>query len=56
MQQGVSFFNLMRNLTATGFFTTKIGIDDLGFVGNSPNKWTGVPPDILKHYGMEDVV
>ncbi|WP_259065566.1 gluconate 2-dehydrogenase subunit 3 family protein [Mucilaginibacter sp. X4EP1] len=56
MQQGVSFFNLMRNLTATGFFTTKMGIEDIGYAGNSPGKWTGVPPDVLKHYGMEDVV
>ena len=56
MQQGVSFFSLMRNLTASGFYTTKIGIDDIGFVGNAPNKWTGVPADVLKQYGMEDVV
>ena len=55
MQQGVSFFNLMRNLTATGFFTTKMGIEDVGYVGNAPNKWTGVPADVLKQYGMEDV-
>jgi gluconate 2-dehydrogenase gamma chain len=56
MQQGVAFFNRMRNLTATGFFTTKMGIEDLGYVGNAPNKWTGVPADVLKQYGMEDVV
>ncbi len=56
MQQGVSFFNLMRNLTATGFFTTKMGIEDIGYAGNSPGQWTGVPADVLKHYGMEDVV
>jgi gluconate 2-dehydrogenase gamma chain len=55
MQQGVSFFNLMRNLTATGFFTTKMGIEDIGYVGNAPNKWTGVPADVLKQYGMEGV-
>jgi len=56
MHQGVSFFNRMRDLTATGFFTTKMGIDDLGYVGNAPNKWEGVPADVLKHYGMENVV
>jgi gluconate 2-dehydrogenase gamma chain len=55
MQQGVSFFNRMRDLTATGFFTTKMGIEDLGYVGNVPNKWTGVPADVLKQYGMENV-
>jgi gluconate 2-dehydrogenase gamma chain len=55
MHQGVSFFNRMRDLTATGFFTTKMGIEDLGYVGNSPNKWTGVPADVLKQYGMENI-
>ncbi len=55
MQQGVSFFNRMRDLTATGFFTTKMGIEDLGYVGNAPNKWEGVPADVLKQYGMEGV-
>jgi len=55
MHQGVAFFNRMRNLTATGFFTSKIGIEDLGYMGNTPNKWEGVPADVLKHYGMEDV-
>lgn len=54
MEQGVAFFNRMRNLTATGFFTTRIGLDDLGYVGNAPNKWDGVPPDVLKQYGMEN--
>ncbi len=55
MQQGVAFFNLMRNLTATGFFTTRIGVDDIGYMGNAPGQWKGVPADVLKHYGMEDV-
>ena len=55
MKQGVAFFNRMRNLTASGFYTTKIGIEDIGYVGNRPNKWEGVPADIIKHYGLEDV-
>jgi len=53
MQQGVAFFNLMRDLTATGFFTSKIGIEDLGYVGNRPNQWDGVPQDVLDQYGMK---
>ncbi|MBL7736132.1 MAG: gluconate 2-dehydrogenase subunit 3 family protein [Chitinophagaceae bacterium] len=55
MQQGVAFFNRMRNLTATGFFTSKMGIEDLGYAGNKPNRWEGVPPDIIKAYGLEDI-
>lgn len=50
--QGIAFFNLMRNLTATGFFTSKIGIKDLGYVGNTPNEWDGVPTDVLKQYNL----
>ncbi len=50
MKRGVSFFNLMRNLTATGFFTSEMGVKDLGYMGNVPNQWKGVPADVLKQY------
>jgi len=53
VQQGISFFNLMRDLTATGFFTSKMGIEDLGYVGNRPNQWNGVPQDVLDQYGVK---
>ena len=53
--QGVAFFSRLRDLTATGFFTSKIGIEDIGYVGNVPNKWEGVPADIVKQYGLENV-
>jgi len=53
MSQGVTFFQTMRNLVATGFFTSKMGIDDLGYQGNRPNAWDGVPADVLKQYGLE---
>lgn len=55
MAQGVAFFNRMRDLTASGFFTSEMGVKDIGYAGNQPGKWTGVPDDILKHYGMENV-
>ncbi|MCZ2472649.1 gluconate 2-dehydrogenase subunit 3 family protein [Aquirufa ecclesiirivi] len=50
--QGVNFFTLMRNLTATGFYTSRIGLDDLAYKGNTPNDWKGVPDEILKQYGL----
>jgi hypothetical protein len=50
--QGVAFFNLMRDLTATGFYTSKIGVADIGYAGNQPNQWNGVPDDVLKQYGV----
>lgn len=52
MSQGVQFFNTMRNLTATGFYTTQMGVKDLGYMGNQPNQWNGVPDDVLKQYGL----
>jgi len=52
MQQGVSFFNLMRDLTCTGFYTSEIGVTDMGYAGNKPNQWNGVPDDVLKQYNL----
>lgn len=52
LQPGVAFFNRMRNLTATGFYTSEIGIKDIGYIGNTPNQWNGVPDDVLKQYGL----
>lgn len=53
VQQGVAFFNKMRDLTACGFFTSKMGIKDLGYAGNQPNKWDGVPQEVLDQYGLK---
>ncbi len=52
MAQGVSFFNLMRDLTCTGFYTSEIGVTDIGYKGNTPNQWNGVPDDVLKQYNL----
>jgi gluconate 2-dehydrogenase gamma chain len=52
MKQGVAFFNLMRNLTATGFYTSEIGVKDIGHSGNDPHQWNGVPADVLKQYQL----
>ena len=53
LEQGVTFFNKMRDLTAIGFFTSQMGIADLGYKGNTPGTWEGVPEDVLKQYGLE---
>ncbi len=52
MRQGASFFSLVRDLTATGFYTSEIGVKDVGYIGNTPNQWNGVPDDVLKQYGI----
>lgn len=50
---GVAFFNNFRDLTATGFWTTRMGIDDLQYVGNrSVARWNGCPDEALKKLGV----
>lgn len=49
---GVTFFTTLRNLTATGFYTSEMGVKDIGFQGNKPNQWNGIPDDVLKQYGL----
>lgn len=48
----IQFFSLMRNLTLTGYYTSKMGIEDLGYKGNMPNVWDGVPDDVLEQHGV----
>ena len=52
-KQGIQFFNLLRNLTATGFYTSEIGVKDLAYAGNQSNQWNGVPPEILSQYNLQ---
>jgi len=52
MAAGVAFFNLMRDLVSTGFYTSEMGVKDLGYVGNRPNQWNGVPDEVLKQYNL----
>jgi len=52
MSHGVAFFSLMRNLTASGFWSSKMGIEDIGYQGNTPNQWDGPPEDVIRQYGL----
>jgi len=52
LTQGVAFFSLMRDLTATGFYTSEIGVKDIGYAGNVVTKWNGVPEEVLKQYNL----
>ncbi|MEC3905653.1 gluconate 2-dehydrogenase subunit 3 family protein [Tamlana sp. 2201CG12-4] len=51
--QGEAFFTRMRNLTLTGYYTSKKGIEELGYKGNTPNVWDGVPEHILSKHGFK---
>jgi hypothetical protein len=48
LKPGVDFFNNLRNLTASGFFSSRVGVKDLGYTGNVPvGKWEGTPPQVM---------
>lgn len=50
---GSSFFAGFRDLTASGFWSSEMGVEDLGYVGNkfAPD-WQGPPPEILRRLGI----
>lgn len=53
MSHGVAFFTSFRDLTASGFWTTRMGIDDLQYLGNrSVAQWRGCPDEALKKLGV----
>ncbi len=50
--QPQQFFGLVRNLVAVGYYTSPVGIKDLGYQGNQPNVWDGVPDEVLAKHGV----
>lgn len=53
MEPGAQFFSMLRDLTASGFFSSKMGVEDLGYTGNTPQaSWDGCPPEALEHIGV----
>ena len=52
-----AFFKLFRNLVATGYYTTPVGMKDLGYVGNMPlAKFDGPPAELVAKLGLTDEV
>jgi gluconate 2-dehydrogenase gamma chain len=52
--QGVAFFNQFRDLTASGFFSSKIGVADLRYLGNEfVIEWKGCPEQALEKLGVK---
>jgi hypothetical protein len=53
LSHAVTFFTGFRDLTASGFWTTKMGVDDLQYQGNVfISKWNGCPEAALKKLGV----
>lgn len=45
ISHGIEFFSFLRKLTADGFFTSEIGIEYLGYIGNTfLSEFPGCPP------------
>lgn len=53
LSHGVQFFNSIRDLTASGFFSSLMGWKDVRYIGNvfNPN-WNGCPPEALHQLGV----
>jgi hypothetical protein len=50
---GVAFFNSFRDLTASGFWSSKMGVKDLQYIGNvMVPEWKGCPPEALRKLGL----
>lgn len=51
---GTQFFDKIRMLTAMAYYTTREGMDDVGYVGNTPqSEWLPPPPEVLRLVGLE---
>jgi hypothetical protein len=51
---GVRFFTMFRDLVASGFWSSKVGVEDLQYIGNTfVAEWKGPPPEVLKKLGLE---
>ena len=52
-EQATAFFSSFRDLTATGFFTSKMGMADLRYQGNVfVAEWNGCPDEALRKLGV----
>jgi hypothetical protein len=50
---GVSFFNSIRDMTASGFFSSAMGWKDVRYIGNVFNPgWDGCPSEVLQQLGV----
>jgi hypothetical protein len=53
LSHGRAFFASFRDLVATGFWTTKMGMEDLQYMGNRyVAEWKGCPDEALKKLGV----
>ena len=52
-KDAAAFFTEFRNLTATGYWSSQVGVEDLKYIGNTVvTEWTGCPEPQLKKLGV----
>lgn len=53
LSQAITFFSTFRDLTASGFWSSKMGVADLQYQGNVfVDEWTGCPAPALARLGV----
>jgi gluconate 2-dehydrogenase gamma chain len=53
LSQGVAFFTQFRDMVAAGFWSSRLGVEDLGYRGNTfVAEWTGCPVEQLARLGL----
>lgn len=53
LSQGVAFFSRLRDFTASGFYSSRLGVEDLQYLGNTlVTEWNGCPPEALRKLGV----
>jgi hypothetical protein len=54
LSHGAAFFSAFRDLTASAFWSSAMGVKDIGYVGNTfVAEWTGCPPEVLAKLGLQ---
>jgi hypothetical protein len=54
LSHGVRWFTSLRNFTASGFWSSKMGVEDLQYIGNTAvPEWTGCPAEQLRKLGLD---
>ena len=52
VSHGVAFFNTLRDLVASGFWSSRMGMNDIGYMGNRVSAWDGAPAAVLQKLGV----
>ena len=53
MSQGAAWFTSFRDFVASGFYSSKIGVEDLRYIGNTfVPEWKGCPPEATNKLGV----